>query len=79
MRNGVCGGVLRGAGKQKLGAIGNLVGYYLIGFPIGISLMFAAKLGVFGLWSGLIICVFVQLTLFLTVIYRINWKDASNQ
>ncbi|XP_072325947.1 multidrug and toxin extrusion protein 1-like [Scyliorhinus torazame] len=77
--SGVCGGVLRGAGKQKLGAIGNLVGYYLIGFPIGISLMFAAKLGVFGLWSGLIICVFVQLTLFLTVIYRINWKDASNQ
>ncbi|GCC20638.1 hypothetical protein chiPu_0019202 [Chiloscyllium punctatum] len=44
---GVCGGVLRGAGKQKLGAIGNLIGYYLIGFPVGVSLMFAEKLGVF--------------------------------
>ncbi|XP_078403949.1 multidrug and toxin extrusion protein 1-like [Cetorhinus maximus] len=76
---GVLGGVLRGAGKQKLGAIGNLVGYYIIGLPIGIALMFAAKQGVFGLWSGMLICVLVQLVFFLTVIYRINWNEASNQ
>ncbi|XP_038670500.1 multidrug and toxin extrusion protein 1-like isoform X2 [Scyliorhinus canicula] len=75
----VSGGVLRGAGKQKLGAIGNLVGYYLTGFPIGIALMFAAKLGAFGFWSGMLICVIVQVTFFLTVIYRINWKETSNQ
>lgn len=31
-----------------LGAAGNLVGYYGIGFPIGVSLMFPAKLGIFG-------------------------------
>ncbi|XP_067864539.1 multidrug and toxin extrusion protein 1-like isoform X2 [Heptranchias perlo] len=76
---GVSGGVLRGAGKQKLGAIGNLVGFYFIGFPIGISLMFAAKLGVIGLWSGMLICVAVQLVFFQSVIYRINWNEASDQ
>ncbi|XP_048468298.1 LOW QUALITY PROTEIN: multidrug and toxin extrusion protein 2-like [Rhincodon typus] len=43
----VSGGVLRGAGKQNLEVIGNLIGYYVIGFPIGISLMFPAKLGAF--------------------------------
>uniref|UniRef100_A0A674KDL4 Solute carrier family 47 member 2 n=1 Tax=Terrapene triunguis TaxID=2587831 RepID=A0A674KDL4_9SAUR len=43
-----CGGVLGGTGKQKIGAIANAIGYYVIGFPIGISLMFAAKLGVLG-------------------------------
>uniref|UniRef100_A0A7M4F1N6 Multidrug and toxin extrusion protein n=1 Tax=Crocodylus porosus TaxID=8502 RepID=A0A7M4F1N6_CROPO len=43
-----CGGVLRGTGKQKFGAIANAIGYYAIGFPLGISLMFAAKLGVLG-------------------------------
>lgn len=42
------GGVMRGAGKQKVGAICNIVGYYGIGFPIGVSLMFAAKLGIKG-------------------------------
>lgn len=45
---GVAGGVLRGAGKQKIGALCNLVGYYFIGFPIGVSLMFAAKMGIVG-------------------------------
>lgn len=40
--------MLRGTGRQKLGAIANAVGYYTMGFPIGISLMFAAKMGVLG-------------------------------
>ncbi|KAF3851915.1 hypothetical protein F7725_005270 [Dissostichus mawsoni] len=43
---GVAGGVLRGAGKQTIGALCNLVGYYFIGFPIGASLMFAANMGI---------------------------------
>ncbi|KAF7700057.1 hypothetical protein HF521_003015 [Silurus meridionalis] len=55
------GGIMAKAlGKQLYGAAGNLVGYYGIGFPIGLSLMFAAKMGIFGLWTGLLICVFLQ-------------------
>ncbi|EHB09830.1 Multidrug and toxin extrusion protein 2 [Heterocephalus glaber] len=46
---GTCGGVLRGTGKQKIGAILNAIGYYVFGFPIGVSLMFAAKLGIIDL------------------------------
>lgn len=42
------GGILRGSGNQKVGAIVNAIGYYVVGLPIGISLMFAAKLGVIG-------------------------------
>lgn len=42
------GGVLRGTGKQLIGALCNLVGYYMIGFPIGVSLMFAANMGIVG-------------------------------
>lgn len=44
----VTGGVLRGAGKQLVGALCNLVGFYFIGFPIGVSLMFAANMGIVG-------------------------------
>lgn len=43
-----CGGILRGTGNQKAGAIINAVGYYVLGLPIGISLMFAAGLGLLG-------------------------------
>lgn len=42
------GGILRGSGNQKVGAIFNAIGYYVIGLPIGISLMFATRLGVMG-------------------------------
>lgn len=42
------GSIVRALGKQLFGAAGNLVGYYVVGFPIGASLMFAAKMGIFG-------------------------------
>ncbi|XP_029469236.1 multidrug and toxin extrusion protein 2-like isoform X2 [Rhinatrema bivittatum] len=48
----VAGGVLRGTGKQKIGAIINAFGFYIVGFPIGISLMFVAKHGIIGSDSG---------------------------
>ncbi|CAG08939.1 unnamed protein product, partial [Tetraodon nigroviridis] len=42
------GGIIRGTGKQKIGAICNILGFYGVGIPIGASLMFAAKLGITG-------------------------------
>ncbi|XP_025070620.1 multidrug and toxin extrusion protein 1 [Alligator sinensis] len=74
-----CGGVLRGTGKQKFGAIANAIGYYAIGFPLGISLMFAAKLGVLGLWVGLIVCIALQATSFFIYVLRIDWKKAAEE
>ncbi|XP_030264214.1 multidrug and toxin extrusion protein 1-like [Sparus aurata] len=71
------GGVIRGAGKQKVGAICNIVGYYGIGFPIGVSLMFAAKLGIKGLWTGLFTCVFLQCTFLFFYLTRLNWKTVT--
>lgn len=47
-----CGGVLRGMGKQKIGAGVNLVAYYLIALPVGIWLAFDTSLGLAGLWIG---------------------------
>ncbi|XP_073900862.1 multidrug and toxin extrusion protein 2 [Castor canadensis] len=76
---GTCGGVLRGTGKQKIGAILNAIGYYVFGFPIGVSLMFAAKLGIIGLWSGLIVCVFFQALFYLVYILRTNWNRVAKQ
>uniref|UniRef100_UPI00398EF3AB multidrug and toxin extrusion protein 1-like n=1 Tax=Pristiophorus japonicus TaxID=55135 RepID=UPI00398EF3AB len=72
-------GVLIGSGKQKLGAIINLIAFYTIGYPIGISLMFAAKLGVLGLWTGMFASVVVQMIFFQTLIYKMNWNKASNE
>ena len=44
----VCSGILVGAGMQKIAALSNLVCYYCVGLPVGIALMFAAKLRILG-------------------------------
>ncbi|XP_046873599.1 multidrug and toxin extrusion protein 1-like [Hypomesus transpacificus] len=76
---GVTGGIVRGAGKQSIGALCNLVGYYFIGLPIGVALMFANKMGIVGLWSGLFVCVIMQSTFFLILIWKLDWKKATNE
>ncbi|KAK2880996.1 hypothetical protein QQF64_008657 [Cirrhinus molitorella] len=74
-----CGSIVKGLGKQKIGAVCNLVGYYAVGFPIGISLMFAAKWGIFGLWTGLLISVFLQSVFLIALLFKLNWKKASEE
>ncbi|TNN63447.1 Multidrug and toxin extrusion protein 1 [Liparis tanakae] len=44
----VCTGILIGAGMQKIAALSNLVCCYCIGLPVGIALMFPAKLRILG-------------------------------
>ncbi|KAG2075518.1 MATE efflux family protein [Suillus decipiens] len=53
-----CGGVLRGQGRQHLGAMFNLVAYYILALPIGITLAFKTNLGLQGLWIGQVIGLF---------------------
>ena len=53
-------GVLRGSGRQFLGAAINAFSYYVFGLPIGISLALATDLGVKGMWIGLNIANFIQ-------------------
>ncbi|KAG9468324.1 hypothetical protein GDO78_022968 [Eleutherodactylus coqui] len=74
-----CGGVLRGTGKQKIGAIFHAVGYYVIGLPVGISLMFAAKMGILGFWLGILLCALLQVITFLIFVFKIDWDKASQE
>ncbi|KAI0820462.1 MATE efflux family protein [Trametes gibbosa] len=58
---GSCGGVLRGQGRQHLGALFNLIAYYVLALPLGITLAFHPKthLGLQGLWIGQVIALFI--------------------
>ncbi|KAI0700316.1 MOP flippase [Cytidiella melzeri] len=58
---GSCGGVLRGQGRQHLGALFNLVAYYVLALPMGITLAFHPRthLGLQGLWIGQVVALFV--------------------
>ncbi|XP_028838810.1 multidrug and toxin extrusion protein 1 [Denticeps clupeoides] len=75
----VSSGILIGSGKQKIAAVSNLICYYCIGLPLGIALMFAAELRIFGLWLGLSVCVILQMCFFITLIFRLNWQSVSEK
>lgn len=46
-------GALRGAGNTRIPMLANLVGYWIIGLPLGAFLCFKLKLGAVGMWAGL--------------------------
>lgn len=50
----VAAGALRGAGLTRFALAANLVGHWLIGFPVGVGLAFVNHQGAAGLWWGLV-------------------------
>ncbi|KAB2955743.1 MAG: MATE family efflux transporter, partial [Thermoanaerobaculia bacterium] len=54
----VGGGILRGMGRTRPAALFNLVGYYVLGLPLGWWLGRPDRLGLAGLWWGLALGLF---------------------
>ena len=48
------GGILRGQGRQHLGGIANVIVYWFIALPVGLTLAFKADWGLYGLWAGMV-------------------------
>jgi MATE family multidrug resistance protein len=48
-------GVLRGIGDTRAPVVINVLGYYVVGLPIGLFLGFRMDQGARGLWWGLVI------------------------
>jgi len=46
-------GILRGSGRQLLGAVVNFVCYYVVGLPLAIVLALVVHMGALGIWIGL--------------------------
>ena len=55
----VATGALRGAGNTRVPMLANLVGYWVIGLPLGALLCFKMKYGAVGMWAGLCLALVV--------------------
>ncbi|KAK1741501.1 multidrug and toxic compound extrusion (MATE) family protein [Skeletonema marinoi] len=76
----VTGGVLRGLGKQKLCLLLNILGFWVLGVPIGAALTFAAGLGVFGLWWGLVIGIYCTAIIGILILrFRMDWRKEAEK
>jgi MATE family multidrug resistance protein len=65
-------GALRGLGETRSPMIANLVGYWVLGLPIGFVLCFVLKWGIYGLWIGLTLALVLIAS---TLLYR--WQRDS--
>ncbi|XP_078542114.1 multidrug and toxin extrusion protein 1-like [Lissotriton helveticus] len=72
-------GILKGMGKQKIGAVVYGIGYYVIGLPVAVVLMFPANLGVLGLWSGMTVSAFIPAFLLTVYILGANWRNITEE
>ncbi|XP_034699560.1 protein DETOXIFICATION 16-like isoform X1 [Vitis riparia] len=75
----VLSGVVRGSGKQKIGALVNLGAYYLVGVPLGVVIAFVYHGGGKGLWTGVIVSLFVQTISLAIVILCTNWEKEAKK
>jgi MATE family multidrug resistance protein len=73
------GGVLRGLGRQKLVLWLNLLGFWVLAVPIGAILAFAVDLGVFGLWWGMVIGIYLSAFIGLWSLRRVNWNHEAKK
>ncbi|TVU32455.1 hypothetical protein EJB05_24186, partial [Eragrostis curvula] len=74
----VLSGVVRGCGRQNIGAFINLAAYYLVGIPAASIFAFVFHLRGKGLWFGIFCGVAVQMVLLLSITLCTNWnKEAS--
>ena len=51
----VCGGILRGLGDTHSPLIANIIGFWVLGLPLGVWLGLRLGLGPAGLWWGLVV------------------------
>ncbi|KAG2699301.1 hypothetical protein I3760_07G187100 [Carya illinoinensis] len=70
----VFSGTAAGCGWQKIGAVVNLGAYYVVGIPTAIVLAFVFHFGGKGLWSGIIVALFVQALSLAIITLRIDWE-----
>ena len=71
-------GVLRGAGRQTIGAVSNFGSYWLFGVPLGVILATVGDMGALGYWIGLVGATFAQLALYVVVVFWCTrWEDQA--
>ncbi|XP_074658995.1 multidrug and toxin extrusion protein 1-like isoform X2 [Tubulanus polymorphus] len=76
---GVCAGILRGCGRQLIGAIAVFIAYYVLALPIGVPVMFKTHLEARGYWWGLTIGLFVEAMSFLIIFAKTDWNYQVEQ
>jgi MATE family multidrug resistance protein len=73
-------GIMRGLGKQKMAAVIQIIGFFVISIPIGCVLAFVYKLNISGFWTGFLIRSIIVCTVFWLLIWKIlDWDVIAEE
>ncbi|KDO18436.1 hypothetical protein SPRG_16206 [Saprolegnia parasitica CBS 223.65] len=75
--NCVVQGILRGMGRQSIGAYVNAAAYYGVGIPMAALFGFYFEGNVFGLWTGIAIGLFTACCIFSWILRGTDWRAAA--
>jgi MATE family multidrug resistance protein len=67
-------GALRGLGETRIPMLANLVGYWVLGLPLGLTLCFVFRWGIYGLWSGILMALIV-----IALVLFARWRRAAER
>ncbi|KAJ9084441.1 ethionine resistance protein [Entomophthora muscae] len=70
----VSSGILRGQGRQKIGAVANLFAFYVLAIPLAIYLTRVVGFGVEGLWIGTCVALGITSTTVAIFVLRSDWN-----
>ncbi|KAF7810245.1 ACT domain-containing protein ACR8-like [Senna tora] len=75
----VCGGIVRGTARPWLGMYANVGGFYLLALPLGVFFAFKLRLGLSGLFVGLVIGIVTCLVMLMVFVARIKWVEEARK
>ncbi|XP_021727339.1 protein DETOXIFICATION 16-like isoform X2 [Chenopodium quinoa] len=75
----VLSGIVRGCGRQKIGAFINLGSYYIVGIPFAVLLAFVLHVGGKGLWLGIICALVVQVVSLFILTIKTDWEQEAKR
>ncbi|EQC24925.1 hypothetical protein SDRG_17183 [Saprolegnia diclina VS20] len=75
--NCVVQGILRGMGRQSIGAYVNAAAYYAVGIPMAALFGFYFEGNVFGLWAGIALGLLTACCIFSWILRGTDWRAAA--
>ena len=71
--------MLRGLGRQSIGGYVQLICYYVIALPISFATAFGLGWGLWGLWSGVAVGLFLVAVVEAIYLSRMNWANSVEE
>ncbi|CAK4085371.1 unnamed protein product [Aphanomyces euteiches] len=77
--NGISQGILRGLGRQHVGAVVNAIAYYMVGLPLAYVVGFMYEYDIEGVWAGMSTGSITATIIYVVMIRSTQWQTMADK